>query len=79
MGIARENFELSKQEISQDDGIPIKYREKDEKTIVELAQTAKTRLQEMFVKRFPKKARKMLRLSSIFETELPKDLDKEIM
>ena len=40
---------------------------------------AKTRLQEMFVKRFPEKARKLLRLSSIFETELPKDLEKEIM
>ena len=46
---------------------------------MELAQTAKTRLQEVFVKRFPEKAWKMLRLSSIFETELPKDLEKEIM
>ena len=59
-------FELCQEDFPVDDGIPIKYTEKDQKAVAELGQRAKTRLQAMFKKRFPDKTRTLLRRSKIF-------------
>ena len=58
---------LSEKELPQDDMIPIKYKEQNEIGVAKLAETAKTRLQEMFEKRFPQMTRQLLGLSAIFD------------